>query len=69
MSDTTRAAAYGVVAAVLSLLTTVGFMSEAEAASYGAAGSAVLAALALVMASVKTAKQAAAKKNQLPPAE
>lgn len=63
MSDTTRSAVYGVVAAVLSLLTTVGLTSEAEAASYGAAGSAVLAALALVMASVKTAKQASVKKS------
>lgn len=63
MSDTTRAAVYGVLAAVLALLTTVGSISDSEAASYGAAGSAVLAALALVMASVKTAKQAAAKKS------
>ena len=57
MSDKTRASAYGVIAAVLSLLTTVGTVSETEAAQYGATGSAVLAAIALIMASVKTFKQ------------
>lgn len=57
MSDTTRASAYGVIAAVLSLLTTVGVTSEAEAAQYGATGSAILGVIALVVAAVKTFKQ------------
>jgi len=68
MSDNTRAAVYSVMAAVLGLLTTVGYVTADEASSYAAAGGQTLAALALVMAAVKTAKQSAEKKAA-PPAE
>jgi len=65
MSDTTRAAVYSVMTAVLALLSVLGYVNADESAAYAAAGAQTLAAAASLMAAVKTFKQ----RGQLPPAE
>lgn len=67
MSDTTRASVYSVVTAVLALLSVLGYVNADEQAAYAEAGAQTLAALATLMAAVKTFKQRGAK--ELPPAE
>lgn len=67
MSDTTRAAVYGIATAVLALLSVLGYVNAKEQAAYAEAVAQSLVALATLMAAVKTLKQRAAKKA--PPVE
>ncbi|WP_026931237.1 hypothetical protein [Glycomyces tenuis] len=57
MSDTTRAALYGVATAVLALLSVLGYVSADEQSAYAEAVAQSLVALATLMAAVKTFKQ------------
>lgn len=57
MSDNTRTAVYGVMTAVLTLLSVLGYVNAEEQAAYAAAGAQTLAAAASLMAAVKTYKQ------------
>jgi hypothetical protein len=57
MSDTTRGAVYGVVTAVLAVLSGQGWVSAEESAAYAEAAAQTLAAAAMLLAAVKTFKQ------------
>lgn len=65
MSNNTRAATYGVVTAVLALLSVLGYVSAEESAAYAEAGAQSLAAAATLMAAVKTFNQ----RGNTPPPE
>lgn len=62
MSDETRIAIYGVMTAVLALLSGQGWVTAEEAAAYAEAGAQTLGAAATLLAAVKTWKQRKAKK-------
>lgn len=64
MSDTTRTAVYGVMTAVLTLLSVLGYVNATEQAAYAEAGAQTLAAAASLMAAVKTFKQRGQKADQ-----
>lgn len=66
MSDETRIAIYGVMTAVLALLSGQGWVTAEESAAYAEAGAQTLGALVTLLAAVKTFKQ---RKPKAPPAE
>lgn len=67
MSDETRIAIYGVMTAVLALLSGQGWVTADESAAYAEAGAQTLGAAATLLAAVKTWKQRNSVKA--PPAE
>lgn len=63
MSDETRIAIYGVMTAVLALLSGQGWVTAEESAAYAAAGAQTLAAATTLLAAYKTWKQRKARKS------
>lgn len=61
MSDTTRTAVYGVMTAVLALLSVLGYVTADESSAYAEAGAQTLLALGSLMAAVNTFKQRGGK--------
>lgn len=61
MTSELRTAIYGLMAAVLTLLSVVGYVNAETAAAYLAAGAETLTAVGALMAAVKTWRQRGAK--------
>jgi hypothetical protein len=61
MSSELRTALYGLMAAILGVLSAVGWVNAQDAAEYSAAGLEALTAAGAIMAMVKTWKQRGAK--------